>query len=59
MKSRKCESAHCVDVQYDLATDQVIITDTKTDGKLAFTKEEWLAFEQGVKAGEFNDLVGE
>jgi hypothetical protein len=59
MKSRKCESAHCVDVQYDLASEMIIVTDTKSGCALTFTKEEWIAFEQGVKAGEFDDLVGE
>jgi hypothetical protein len=54
-RSTKCESGQCVEV------DRLDIQDIRVrDGKdpdspiLSFTKEEWEAFIQGVKAGEFD-----
>jgi hypothetical protein len=39
----------------------VLIRDTKDPSAVPqrFSKDEWLAFVQGVKAGEFDDLTGE
>ncbi len=47
-------NSNCVEVAF--AGDDVGVRDSKDRSKpaLRFTRSEWLAFIQGVKAGEFN-----
>jgi Domain of unknown function (DUF397) len=47
-----CSDGSCVGVA--LGADEVRVVDTKTEGALSFTAEEWQAFVAGVKAGEFD-----
>jgi Domain of unknown function (DUF397) len=50
-----CNFGNCVEVGQAL-DGSVVVRDSKdADGLLlAFTREEWLAFVQGVKVGEFD-----
>ena len=52
-KSTRCASATCVEVAR--VDDQYLVRDSKRPelAPLAFTEEEWNAFVEGVKAGEF------
>ncbi|AGZ38691.1 DUF397 domain-containing protein [Actinoplanes friuliensis] len=52
-KSSLCGSGACVEVAK--VGDEYLIRDSKDPGMtpLTFTQDEWLAFEAGVKAGEF------
>jgi hypothetical protein len=52
-RSTKCGSSTCVEVAK--VEDQYLIRDSKNPSAaaLAFTQEEWVAFVQGVTAGEF------
>jgi len=52
--SRSNSSQMCVGVAYK--NDDVLVVNTNTqDPVLRFTKEEWRAFIEGVKANEFDD----
>lgn len=53
-KSSRCSGGSCVEVAKD--GDQFLIRDSKRPGvaPLAFTKDEWVAFVEGVNAGEFS-----
>ena len=53
-KSSRCSGGSCVEVAMD--GDQFLIRDSKRPdvAPLAFTKEEWVAFVEGVNAGEFS-----
>jgi uncharacterized protein DUF397 len=56
MRSSLCPDHPCVDVEYDTATSEFVVTDTKNEGKgpeLRFTEEEWEAFLGGCDLGEF------
>jgi len=51
-----CTAGNCVEVGH-LADGSVAVRDTKDaarDAGLVFTRDEWVAFVQGVKAGEFD-----
>jgi hypothetical protein len=52
--SSKCSTGTCVEVY--IGTDGVIVRDSKNETKshLFFDKEEWTAFVEGVKLGEFD-----
>jgi Domain of unknown function (DUF397) len=52
-KSSKCANGTCVEVAK--IGDQYLIRDSKSPdaATLAFTEEEWVAFAEGVTAGEF------
>ena len=52
-KSSRCGSSTCVEVAK--IDDQYLIRDSKNPdaAALTFTKEEWIAFTEGVTAGEF------
>jgi hypothetical protein len=52
-RSSRCESGSCVEVA--LAGDGVAIRDSKHPGgaNLLFTRGEWEAFVEGVRAGDF------
>ncbi|MET8147349.1 DUF397 domain-containing protein [Actinoplanes sp. NPDC049668] len=52
-KSSRCGNTTCVEVAK--VGDHYLIRDSKNpDGNsLQFTEDEWLAFEAGVRAGEF------
>jgi hypothetical protein len=52
-RSSRCGHTNCVEVAK--VGDEYLIRDSKDPGRtpLAFTQDEWLAFEAGVKAGEF------
>lgn len=56
--STKCDFYTCVNVSF-LEDGQVAVNDTKNpDGPtLVFTKEEWDAFIEGAKNGEFDYLT--
>ena len=53
-KSSRCSGGSCVEVAKD--GDQYLIRDSKRPeaAPLAFTKDEWVAFVEGVNAGEFS-----
>ncbi len=53
-KSSRCSGGSCVEVARD--GDQYLIRDSKRPevAPLAFTKDEWVAFVEGVNAGEFS-----
>lgn len=52
MKSSFCgESGACVDVE--VFDEYVVLTDAE-DSQVRYTADEWYAFVQGVKAGEFD-----
>ena len=51
-----CTGGHCVEVG-QLTDGSVAVRDTKDaarEARLVFTRDEWVAFVQGVKAGEFD-----
>lgn len=50
-----CSGGNCVEVS-PLETGEVLVRDSKDKAKSGhlFTAEEWTAFVQGVKAGEFD-----
>jgi len=52
-RSSRCEATSCVEVAPD--GDDVLIRDSKDPKSpvLRFTREEWIAFEAGVNAGDF------
>lgn len=52
-KSTRCGNATCVEVAK--VADQYLIRDSKRPdaATLSFTEEEWVAFVEGVAAGEF------
>lgn len=53
-RSSKCSASNCVEVLHEPGTSVYQIRDSKNPNVvLAFTEEEWLAFEAGVSAGEF------
>lgn len=53
-RSSYCGSNACVEVS--LTSDAVLVRDSKNPevAPLTFTADEWSAFVQGVRAGEFN-----
>ena len=53
-KSSYCGSAACVEVA--VTSQAVLVRDSKNpeNAPLSFTKDEWSAFVQGVRAGEFS-----
>jgi hypothetical protein len=40
-----------------LDNGNVLISSTKEPGDLMFTRDEWVAFAEGIKAGEFDYLT--
>jgi hypothetical protein len=52
-RSSRCGSTTCVEVAK--VDDQYLVRDSKNPdtAALSFTSEEWVAFVQGVQAGEF------
>ena len=55
-RSTRCSASACVEV--GMANGDVLVRDSKSDRgpTLAFTAEEFAAFVDGVKAGEFDDF---
>ena len=53
-RSSRCLNSGCVEIQ--VVDDAVLVRDSKVDGGsvLSYTHEEWAAFVEGVKAGEFD-----
>lgn len=53
-KSSKCGNATCVEVAR-VDDDTYLIRDSKRPAEpaLSFTREEWVAFVEGVRGGEF------
>lgn len=51
-----CESGHCVRVKFT-EDGEVMLGSTHDRRVLLFTREEWLAFADGVKDGQFDDLA--
>jgi predicted secreted Zn-dependent protease len=54
--ARKCNSGHCVAVAAQ--GDQIVIASSKhLDGPvIAYSREEWVTFLEGVRQGDFDDL---
>lgn len=54
-RSSRCLSSGCVEVR--LLDGRIAVRDSKVEAGpvLTYTAEEWLAFIEGVKAGEFDD----
>jgi Domain of unknown function (DUF397) len=52
-RSSRCSGGQCIEVAK--VADQYLIRDSKRPElqPLSFTEEEWIAFTQGVAAGEF------
>ena len=55
VKSSKCADASCVEVGVAAGLGAVLLRDSKDPNGpvLQFTAAEWLAFREGVRAGEF------
>jgi hypothetical protein len=55
IKSSTCSCGECIEVAW-LAGDKVAVRDSKNAAKdpMIFTRAEWTAFIQGVRAGEFD-----
>ncbi len=55
-KSSFCATCNCVEVANLADDDGVVVRDSKNteQAPLQFTNDEWKAFVQGVKAGEFD-----
>lgn len=52
-KSARCGNGACVEVSK--AGDQILVRNSKTPGVVGvFSKDEWLAFINGAKDGEFD-----
>jgi hypothetical protein len=56
-RSRACATSECVEVAA-LAGEVAVRGSRTPDVVLTFTKAEWGAFLQGVKAGDFDDVLG-
>lgn len=58
-KSSACNGASaCVRVRYTVEGLVELRSGTDDDGhSIFYTKEEWLAFIEGVKAGDFDDVI--
>jgi hypothetical protein len=56
-KSSKCATSECVEVTRE--RDMILLRDSKSPETPAFryTTEEFRAFLEGAKAGEFDDLI--
>jgi hypothetical protein len=56
-KAQRCSNSSCVEVAS--SGDRVLVRDGKeTNGAiLSYTREEWLIFVAGVKAGDFDDVA--
>lgn len=56
-KSSKCANTECVEIARE--QDMILLRDSKSPETPAFryTREEFRAFLDGAKAGEFDDLV--
>ena len=54
--SYSAHSDNCVEVGYGEGVIGVRDTKDRSAGTLVFTRAEWKAFLDGVKAGEFDDL---
>jgi Domain of unknown function (DUF397) len=57
-RSGKCATSTCVEIRRT-NDDEILMRDSKAPSywpPLRFTRDEWVAFRDGVKAGEFDDL---
>lgn len=54
--ARKCNGGHCVMVAAQ--DDQIVIGSSKhRDGPIiSYSREEWAAFVEGIRQGDFDDL---
>jgi hypothetical protein len=57
-KSSKCAATECVEIARD-DQDMILLRDSKSPEMLVlrYTREEFRAFLDGAKAGEFDDLI--
>ena len=57
-KSSFCSGGNCVEV--GLVNDDVLVRSSTTDNatQIRFSRAEWAAFVQGVRAGEFDFSTG-
>jgi predicted secreted Zn-dependent protease len=55
--ARSCDGGNCVQVAP--RGDMVVIGDTKNpdSAPLTYTRSEWQAFVEGVRRGDFDDLI--
>jgi hypothetical protein len=56
-RPRACATSECVEVAA-LAGEVAVRSSLSPDVVLTFTKAEWGAFLRGVKAGDFDDVLG-
>lgn len=56
IRSRFCDAAHCVEVEYDVNGQVIVTSSNDTEQALCFTIEEWRAFVDGVYAGDFDSI---
>ena len=56
-KSSKCSTSECVEIAHQ--QDMILLRDSKSPQTppLRYTREEFRAFLDGAKAGEFDDLI--
>jgi hypothetical protein len=56
-KSSKCANSECVEIARE--QDMILVRDSKSPqaSVLRYTREEFAAFLDGAKAGEFDDLI--
>ena len=57
-KSSKCANSECLEIARD-ERDMILLRDSKSPQTppLRYTTEEFRAFVEGAKAGEFDDLI--
>jgi hypothetical protein len=53
---KACDTAACIQVKF-LENGNVLIGSTEHVFTLNFTRAEWVAFAEGIKAGEFDYLI--
>ena len=56
--ARDCNGGSCVQVAAP-SQDKILIGDSKRSDGLAmsYSRDEWVAFVQGIKEGDFDDLI--
>lgn len=55
-RSSECEGGSCLEVTFD-SDESVAVRNSKIPGEVVwFTRDEWVAFVAGVKAGEFDEF---
>lgn len=55
-RSEVCDSSACIEVGYDPTTQLVLIRNTTTGRTMGCSRQEWIAFTEGVMNGQ-RDLI--